>query len=93
MPSEDTQFKPGNPGRPAGSKNKFSLLKETILSAFEELGGKEFLVNVGRENPQHFLRLLGQLLPRELKADLGEPLRVVVEYVRMNGDENGKTTD
>ncbi len=87
MPSQDTQFKPGNAGRPKGSQNKYTLLKQTILEAFDELGGKEDLVNIGKESPRDFLRLLGQLLPRELKADLGEGLKVIVEYVRMNPGE------
>ncbi len=64
------QFKPGNPGRPLGSKNRFSLVKEMILDALEELGGKEYLVNVGRESPRDFLSLLGRLLPKEIMAEI-----------------------
>jgi Family of unknown function (DUF5681) len=55
----------GNPaGRPKGSKNKFPMaLKESILSAFQKLGGDDYLVALGKENSSAFSSLLGKILP------------------------------
>jgi hypothetical protein len=61
----------GGPGRPKGSQNKLTLqVKECILQAFDELGGVDYLVEVGRSEPRTFLILLGKILPTEVIGDL-----------------------
>lgn len=45
-------------------------MKETIVKAFDELGGVEYLVRVGQENPAVFCTLLGRILPREVHAEV-----------------------
>jgi len=77
-----------NTGKPAGSKNKFSTLKEAFLEAFyhAELGGVEGLVQWAirnNENRTHFYKFIVQLLPKDinLKGDSDAPLatKVVIE--------------
>ena len=61
----------GGPGRPKGSQNKLTMqVKECILQAFHELGGVDYLVEVGRSEPRAFLILLGKILPTEVIGDL-----------------------
>lgn len=58
-------------GRKKGSPNKTTTeVKETILEAFERLGGVEYLVEVGRDNPQTFVSLLARVLPKEVVAEV-----------------------
>ena len=38
-------------GRPKGSKNKFTQLKNVFLEALEEVGGKEYVKVVARSDP------------------------------------------
>ncbi|MBU2754900.1 hypothetical protein HFU84_12945 [Acidithiobacillus sp. CV18-2] len=67
-------FLPGNrggPGRPKGSGNVFSMdLKAAIEEAFIQLGGVQWLVALGRDDPKAFAALLAKLLPKQLEADI-----------------------
>jgi hypothetical protein len=57
--------KPG-PGRPKGLPNLNSReLKENLMTAFRQVGGKRYLVKLAKENPEIFCRLLGKVLPVE----------------------------
>lgn len=60
-------------GRPKGSKNKFTNLKNAFLEAFysEELGGTQGLIdwaNKNNENKTHFYKFIVALLPKDLKV-------------------------
>jgi hypothetical protein len=60
-------LKPG-PGRPKGCGNKLPQdVKEMILYALSALGGYAYLVDVGKKYPQHFLRLVAMLVPRQVE--------------------------
>ena len=65
----------GNPkGRPPGSLNKVTVaLKESILQALEDAGGKEgavgYLRRLAIDNSSAFASLLGKVLPTTLAAD------------------------
>ena len=79
----------GNPnGRPVGSKNKFTTLKNAFIETFEELGGVVNLVEWARANQTEFYRMLSRLLPREVEAtvvsqsSLVEALMEVEDYVK-----------
>jgi hypothetical protein len=68
-------------GRPKGSPNKTTaLLKEAILKAAEEAGGKDGIVGYLKaqavENPGPFLTLLGKVLPLTLQGDPNNPIKV-----------------
>lgn len=77
------------PGRPKGVPNKSTtLLKDAILKAAENAGGKAGLVGYlqsqANDNPQSFLPLLGKVLPMQLTGGEGGPLeiRITREIVR-----------
>jgi hypothetical protein len=63
----------GNPnGRPKGSKDKFTELKDAFLSAFDELGGVKGLVKWAKrsnDNTGHFYQMITKLLPRDINLD------------------------
>jgi hypothetical protein len=49
-------------------------IKEAIERAFDKLGGVEYLVTVGRNDPRTFCALLSRLLPTKLANADGSPL-------------------
>jgi len=61
-------------GRRKGTPNKqTSALKEMILQALANVGGAQYLERQAREQPGHFLTLLGRVLPLQVKQDGSEP--------------------
>src|SRR5262249_6028731 len=84
------------PGRPKGSQAKVTIaLKEAILRAGEEAGGKEGLVGylkmLARNNSSAYAGLLGKILPSTLAADAdshggaGVEVRFIREIVHPGG--------
>lgn len=63
-------FKPGHPksgGRTKGIPNKTTVeLRDMILGALADVGGREYLVRQARANPATFMTLLGKVLPRDV---------------------------
>ncbi len=45
-------------------------IKDGIIKAFEQAGGVEYLVQLAKVDPPTFCRLLAQLIPAEIKADI-----------------------
>ena len=45
-------------------------IKTGILQAFEQVGGVDYLVEIARCDPATFCRLLAQVLPTEIKAEI-----------------------
>jgi len=91
------KVKPG-PGRPRGSKNKFSReMKDEFLLAYHYIGGLGNLTQWAKKegNQGEFYRMLTKLFPREIKAEINIG-RAISEY---SVDElveivtGGKTTD
>ena len=75
-------------GRRKGVPNKTTaLLKDAILKAAEQAGGKEGLVGYlkkqAKEEPVSFLNLLGKVLPMQIQGDADNPL---VLKVTIGGD-------
>lgn len=69
-------------GRPKGSKNKTTVaVKDAVLGALDEVGGRDYLVTVARENPRAFCALLGRLIPTEVKAEHGGDVSHTVTVV------------
>ena len=57
-------------GRKKGVPNKTTkAVKEMILAALGELGGEQYLIAQGKENPAAFMTLLGRIIPSEVKMD------------------------
>lgn len=49
-------------------------IKEAIERAFDKLGGTDYLVHVGKNDPRTFCALLSRLLPTKLANADGSPL-------------------
>jgi len=70
------------PGRPRGSKNKFSRdMKGEFLLAYHYIGGLGNLTQWAKkeENQTEFYRMLTRLFPREIKAEINIG-RAISEY-------------
>ena len=68
-------------GRQKGTPNKTTaLLKDAILKAADNAGGREGLVGYltlqAAENPGPFMALLGKVLPMQIAGEGGGPLTV-----------------
>ncbi len=74
------KVKPG-PGRPRGSKNKLTNIKDEFLFAYEVIGGLGGLTAWAQkeENRTEFYRMLTRLFPREIKAEINIG-RAISEY-------------
>ena len=79
----DTKFKPGNPGRPKGSANRFTKLRDEMLEAFEQLGGVDGLVKWAKSDPDRqgmFYTMIARMLPKPVEVS-GES-ELVIRIVR-----------
>ena len=77
--------KPG-PGRPKGAVNKTTaLLRDAVLKAAENAGGKQgvvgYLTTQAKENPGPFMSLLGKVLPMQVTGEDGG--NIIIEVVRL----------
>jgi len=80
--------KPPNPGpgRPLGSKNKFTNLKNDFFEAYERIGGVEGLIlwaNESKRNKAMFYQWITKMLPTSIvgeQSDKGDfhPLKVII---------------
>ncbi len=70
-------------GRPKGSKNKFTTLKQAFLDAFEDIGGAEELVKWGQQdkNKAQFYQMITKLLPREIQAEVKHSIMLAPEKI------------
>ena len=56
-------------GRPKGTPNKLTHdVRTAIQKAFLGLGGVNYLIKVGHEDPKTFCQLLGKVVPSEVNA-------------------------
>lgn len=65
VPPVEYQFKPGNPGRPKGSRNK---LGEDFIAALHEdflKHGKHVIETVRDDKPHQYLRVIAAIIPKE----------------------------
>lgn len=70
-------------GRPKGVPNKStSLLKDAILQAAANAGGKDglvgYLTTQATDNPNAFMPLLGKVLPMQVTGEDGGALQIIV---------------
>jgi hypothetical protein len=67
-------------GRTKGTPNKVNAaVKEAIVSAFNKVGGEDYLVKVAETDPRTFCALLGKVMPTQLTGAGDEPIRVANE--------------
>ena len=68
VPPVEHQFKPGNPGRPKGSRNK---LGEDFIAALHddfEAHGMAAIQKVRKDKPDAYIKVIASILPKELKV-------------------------
>src|SRR3954453_14116692 len=71
------QFKPGNPGRPKGSKNKFTEdFWRDLHEAWSE-HGKKAILDTLKADPAKFLTVAAAMIPKELEVTRREFVVVV----------------
>ncbi len=75
-------------GRKKGEPNKITRdLKEMILGALDDAGGREYLKARALDTPGPFLALVGKVLPTTLQGgDEKKPLRFLISF---EGPEEG----
>ena len=60
-------------GRKKGTENKTTAtLKQMIIAAMDEVGGKDYLVKISESDPKAFLAFVGKIIPTEIQADIKE---------------------
>lgn len=85
QPAPGRGSKPGERrgGRQKGTCNKLTAsLKDMILGALDDVGGRDYLAEQGRKNPGVFLTLVGKVLPMSVAGADGTPAsprRVIIE--------------
>jgi hypothetical protein len=62
-------------GRTKGTPNKLTAaLKDLILGALSDVGGRAYLAKQATRNPTAFMALIGRVLPLQVKDGGGDPL-------------------
>ena len=88
MKSKETQFKIGNsggPGRPKGAKNKITkAFLKALTKDFAE-HGVEVIKLLREKDPGLYLRIVAQLVPKDLDINHGGD--VIVQIVKYGEDE------
>ena len=85
-------WKPGESGNPRGRKpgvpNKLtSDIRAAIEEAFDKAGGVEYLIKLARNKPEVFARLLGQIIPRELRVQGAISINSVIDALLLRRAE------
>lgn len=70
MPPVEHQFKPGNPGRPKGSRNKLGEQFIEDLYADWQAHGVDTLARVRDEKPDQYLKVVASILPKDLNVNI-----------------------
>lgn len=89
MPKETTQFKKGQGGRQPGAQNHITrTVKETVLAAFTELQSdpKHNIVAFAKKNPRDFYQIAAKLIPTEIKGNVNNTNKILLEIVRNRKD-------
>ena len=84
---------PKTGGRQKGSLNKIKLeVKEAIAAAFDEAGGKDYLVRLSKEDPRTFCSLVGKIVPLAVGGDPGNPVQIAGRVEMVIVDPKGRST-
>ena len=69
-------------GRPKGAPNKLTAtIKEAIETAFDTVGGPEYLARMATQQPVAFMSLLGRAMPQQIDANVKAQLGVLPSTV------------
>lgn len=69
-PPVEHQFKPGNPGRPKGSRNKLGEAFLEAMHADFEQHGANVIETVRKEKPDQYLKVVASILPKDLNVNI-----------------------
>jgi hypothetical protein len=79
--NEATRFKPGNPGRPKGARNKLGeAFIQALHDSFNEHGPKT-IETVRTEKPDQYLKVIASLIPTEHRVTIND------QFSEMTDDE------
>lgn len=81
------QFKPGNPGGPGRPKGARAKLGELFLTAMLddfEAHGIDAIIRAREEKPSDYVKIISNLLPKEMTGENGAPLfeGITVQFVK-----------
>ena len=72
----------GNPsGRPPGSKHKISEKFISALTADFEQHGEAVIERVRAEKPENYLKIVADLVPKDVNLGQNGPFRMTVEWL------------
>jgi hypothetical protein len=71
-PPVEYQFKPGNPGRPKGSRNKLGEAFLEDMLADWEANGPAAIREVRETKPDAYLKVVASILPRDLNVNVNQ---------------------
>lgn len=69
-PPVEYQFKPGNPGRPKGSRNKLGEAFLEDMLADWEANGPATIREVRETKPDQYLKVVAMILPKDLNINV-----------------------
>ena len=58
-----------------------------VLEALEEVGGKDYLVALAREEPKAFAQMIGKLIPQEIDAKVDTNVSLKLNIARRTPEE------
>ena len=88
--------KGAGPGRPKGSKNKFTSFKADLIKAWEEANGYKNMLKWMRDekNIRDVVTVMAKLLPKDviLQGDEENPVitEIVIKHVKADTQPTGK---
>ncbi|MCK4248922.1 MAG: hypothetical protein KAX15_04005 [Candidatus Omnitrophica bacterium] len=87
--------KSGGPGRPKGSKNKFTKIKEAIADAFFAVGGKDRLIKESKSKQgfRYLMKDVVSLMPKEtqLSGDPDQDSPITLKVITFGGKRDTDT--
>ena len=88
-------FQKGNKlsGSRRGTPNKVTqAVKDAVQTAFDEVGGADYLVQVAREDHKTFCALLGRVIPTQVNAELSGKVELNFNTIieRLTKDDGDK---
>ncbi|MGN6772634.1 MAG: hypothetical protein ACTHJQ_22710 [Rhizobiaceae bacterium] len=72
VPPVEHQFKPGNPGRPKGSRNKLGEAFLEDMLADWEANGPAAIREVRETKPDAYLKVVASILPKDLNVNINQ---------------------
>ena len=81
VPPVEFRFKPGNPGRPKGARNK---LGEAFIEALHEsfqTQGMDAIQRVIDEKPDQYLKVIASLMPKDINLNINDDIEMTDDEI------------